>query len=425
MTNITVIDSIMGSGKTTYMFDRMKTEGIKTINWEAETVSQPANYIYVTPNKTEVDRVIDACPDLLFTQPLPVRGRKLNHLNDLIDSGRSIATTHALFSMLNADTREALVESDYTLIIDEETEWVSEYEISTDDIRTLVEAEHVYADGENRLRWNHLKYPNYQGSFIHIKNLCDNDNLILVDDSLWIWEFPIKFLSMFKEIFILTYLFEGSLLSSYLQSHDQAYTMKAVRDGQLIDYTGDDSDIKAELIPLVNLVEDPKLNRIGEPCGEGQPLSKRWFERDLRNGGQKTLRLKKNLGNVFRNRFNGQSKKNMWSTHKPLKSKLQDKRYTRGFTPSNLRATNDYIDKQNLAYVLNVFMRTRLINYLQDNGVKPDQDLYALSQMVQWVWRSQIRRGDPINLYIPSERMRALLKQWLYQGSSQGLELAA
>ncbi|MNR36774.1 hypothetical protein D3C85_1547400 [compost metagenome] len=42
-----------------------------------------------------------------------------------------------------------------------------------------------------------------------------------------------------------------------------------------------------------------------------------------------------------------------------------------------------------------------------------DQTLYALSEMVQFIWRSRIRDGKEINLYIPSKRMRELLKEWL------------
>ena len=33
--------------------------------------------------------------------------------------------------------------------------------------------------------------------------------------------------------------------------------------------------------------------------------------------------------------------------------------------------------------------------------------------MIQWIFRSQIRQYKPINIYIPSERMRELLIDWL------------
>lgn len=35
------------------------------------------------------------------------------------------------------------------------------------------------------------------------------------------------------------------------------------------------------------------------------------------------------------------------------------------------------------------------------------------ADMLQWMWRSQIRNGKPIDIYIPSERMRELLNNWI------------
>ena len=42
-----------------------------------------------------------------------------------------------------------------------------------------------------------------------------------------------------------------------------------------------------------------------------------------------------------------------------------------------------------------------------------DADKYALSEMLQWIWRSKIRNGGEIWIYIPSKRMRKLLQEWL------------
>lgn len=41
------------------------------------------------------------------------------------------------------------------------------------------------------------------------------------------------------------------------------------------------------------------------------------------------------------------------------------------------------------------------------------ENLWALSEMLQWIWRSAIRNGQKITVYIPSKRMRKLLLQWL------------
>jgi len=54
-----------------------------------------------------------------------------------------------------------------------------------------------------------------------------------------------------------------------------------------------------------------------------------------------------------------------------------------------------------------------IVQFFKDRGVEVDNDSFALSEMIQWVWRSGIRDHKPINIYIPSSRMRNLLKDWL------------
>ena len=81
--------------------------------------------------------------------------------------------------------------------------------------------------------------------------------------------------------------------------------------------------------------------------------------------------------------------------------------------PCNARATNEYKHKKNLAYCINVFNNPVLNSFFINKGVTIDEDTYALSELIQWVFRSQLRDNKPINIYIPSERMRNLFIDWL------------
>ena len=47
------------------------------------------------------------------------------------------------------------------------------------------------------------------------------------------------------------------------------------------------------------------------------------------------------------------------------------------------------------------------------HGVAIDEDTWALSELIQWTFRSAIRENKPINIYIPSKRMRDLFIDWL------------
>ena len=47
------------------------------------------------------------------------------------------------------------------------------------------------------------------------------------------------------------------------------------------------------------------------------------------------------------------------------------------------------------------------------NRGKQFEDKFALSELVQFVFRSAIRNNKPIDVYIPSKRMRDLFEEWL------------
>ena len=52
-------------------------------------------------------------------------------------------------------------------------------------------------------------------------------------------------------------------------------------------------------------------------------------------------------------------------------------------------------------------------NFYAKHGLAFNEEQYALSTMIQWIWRSAIRRGEDIWVYIPSKRMRMLMIRWL------------
>ena len=98
---------------------------------------------------------------------------------------------------------------------------------------------------------------------------------------------------------------------------------------------------------------------------------------------------------------------------KDFKNQVKGKGYTKGFIPANARATNLYKDKINCAYLINMYSNPMILKFFKNKGVNINEDDYALSCLIQWLFRSAIRENKNINLYIPSSRMRNLLKKWL------------
>ena len=77
-----------------------------------------------------------------------------------------------------------------------------------------------------------------------------------------------------------------------------------------------------------------------------------------------------------------------------------------------------------IAYMVNRFADPNITKFFASKDVSIDAQAYALSEMLQWIWRSAIRDDKPINLYIPSKRMRELLINWINKTNKGGQSLA-
>tara|TARA_B110000971_G_scaffold141032_1_gene144177 strand:+ start:703 stop:1521 length:819 start_codon:yes stop_codon:yes gene_type:complete len=77
------------------------------------------------------------------------------------------------------------------------------------------------------------------------------------------------------------------------------------------------------------------------------------------------------------------------------------------------RGTNNYAHCSHLIYLYDQHPHPFLTRWLGDSS-REFADAYALTELVQWVWRSRVRRGEPITLYLPSLRMRRIFEEWLY-----------
>lgn len=403
---IHVIDSIMGSRKTTHAIRMMNNEH-----------TQDSRFIYVTPFLKEIDRITKECPSIGFHQPNTEHHKtKRDCLLSLIESGHNIATTHSLFSMLTHRMYDALRDHGYTLVLDEVMQCVSKSNLITSpDLTMLMDHGLLRKEEHNdRLTWVDRDSSSYTGKFNNVMNLCNNGNLALYGGKTVIEEFPHEYLNAFKDVYVLTYLFEGSPMSAYLTKYGHTYKVMTMVGDEVKPRAehSDETNIKANLRELITVYEG-SMNDVGKQQGKECPLSSTWYSRQMRGHPETLKALRGSTGNYFKKIASTKSKLNAWTTFCDYEPTLAGEGYTKGFIPFNCRATNEYIEKRSMAYLCNVYPIPVTQQYLTKQGIGFSQDLYALSEMVQWIWRSQIRRYDPINLFIPSERMRNLLTLWL------------
>ena len=102
----------------------------------------------------------------------------------------------------------------------------------------------------------------------------------------------------------------------------------------------------------------------------------------------------------------------LWTTVRGQNDRVKDNLSKQGFksnfVPINMRATNEYRYKTHLMYIYNKYMKPDLKIIF---GMDINEDIYALSDLIQWIFRSAIRDDKPINLFLPSERMRDLVNR--------------
>ncbi|ODA07647.1 hypothetical protein [Paenibacillus polymyxa] len=393
MTKIKVVDSIMGSGKT--------SAAIQMMNKDDDN-----KYIYITPYLDEITRIKSTCTQRKFFEPkvFTMDGEiffKLDSLHKLLSEGKNIATTHALFKMATEETRELIYNGGYTLILDEALEVIKELKVSPDDTKMLLK-EWMKQDENGLIQWDTEKESLqgvYNGKFQTVRRYALNNNLIMHNGVILLWNFPPDIFKLFKESYILTYLFSAQLQKYYFDIHDIEYDYYSVKVENGIN--NDDTKIK-EAVKRNIFIYEGTLNKIGD---EQYSLSKSWYSKKTHLHKQ----LKNNTLNYFNNIMQSKSNVNMWTTFKDYRPKINGKGYTKGYVSVTERSTNKYSHKKVLAYVVNRFASPLIESYFHTKNIRINQELFALSELVQWIWRSAIRNNEEINLYIPSGRMRRIL----------------
>ena len=332
---------------------------------------------------------------------------------------------------MDSATYAALAAAGYTLIIDEVLTTVDLYTgLIGRDRDILFAQEMVSINQENwRLEWNEKKWGDYTvGRFADIRKLCDTGSLVASRGQVLLWEFPAEFIRCFSSVWLCTYLFDASPFSAYLKAEGFTFNRLTIEDRRLVRWEDAPAEaaIKARIRELVT-VYSGTANDIGKEKNHDHPFSSGWCDRQTED----TLKsIKASLSNFFRNVAKVPSNRIGWTTFKRLQNKLKGPGFGRnsdregdsyGFIPWNCRATNDFAKVSAMGYLVNVYYHPVVKGYFTDLGVNVSDDLFALSTLVQWCWRSCVRNHQPVKLYIPSERMRDLFVRWLNADSTPNL----
>lgn len=387
----------MGSGKTTWTIKELLNKNLNE------------NILYITPYLDEVKRITNATSRTMI-EPVNKGSGKLGNIAKLLTNQMDIASTHELFRRFDEKCKEALKENEYTLILDETLTAVEPYHFTgKQDYQYLLQNNDIRVNNDGLIEWIGS---DLDTRFDDVRILATNKCLFKVDDKFFLWHFPQEIFKLFKKVYVLTYLFEGSLMKYYFDLYNIRYEKKSIKavygEYTLLDY----------YIPN----KKPYRDRINVYIGalnqnisqKDHMLSANWC-RSTYNKNE-LMQLQKNFYNYCRNIIKTNSKKIMWTCYKNCKKMLSGKGYTNGFVACNCRATNDYKNATCLMYGVNWYENPEITKFFNQHGIIINQDKIALSTLLQWIWRSNIRvtnSSEIINIYIPSKRMRNLLLNWI------------
>lgn len=411
---VSVIDAPCGTGKTTSI--------------QAEINSNDDPVVFCTPFIEEIQRTANECSKVISTVILKEerdkttggtvvidvfskyhKENKLDFVKGLLSQGKSVSISHELFKLLDEDCYRYIQQYGYKLYLDEVVNSVEVMNIKPSDIRHLLEVKAMTTLADTKeILWLEEEY---DGAFNQLKKASKAGDVYLTDISdkkqLIVWELSICKFIFFKEVTLLTYLFEGSELSCFFKINRVPYTLYSMKNHKIVPYDKftENREALKDKIAIYNGKANKNFNGT---------LSATYYN-DKKNK-EEIAQLKKNAESYFKNTLKAYNTTIMWACYKNDINKLKFKRCTsNNYVPFNSRATNKYDDRTNLAYMINVFCEPDIMQYFNSYGVTLDQDLFAVSTLIQWLCRSAVRRTDftgKVNLYLPSQRMRDLLDKF-------------
>ena len=431
-----VIDSPMGIGKSDSLKDLVRFHN-------RGSDPEPLRFIVFVPTIRERDERYGREPGLKSPPSQPYNKSILQ----LIGNGDNIVTTHALWSKFNDETLRAFSKSKYKYIalfdevpplfrdvagtghkLDEPEEIIR---FGPSDIK-LMQQNGMISIQNGTIRFDpaceYAKTDKEFKVFNAIKNLSHSCTLYPFGDKDGTFTTIIAFarrelFSCFRECWFYSYMTYDSMLHKYCAMNHIDMEYYHIDDRRMIRNPGG-KYIETYPKGIENLVI---LD--GKEFNMDASLSKTWYHNASRDKSQAGLKeLKKKFRNAyeFMKERGVRSDSVMFTTFNTYKDLLRSngRHYPslRRFLPCNTKATNDYQNCTGVAYLCNRFFDVTCTKFLEQRAkaennpeLQFNNDNYALSELVQFVWRSNVRVRDacqPVYVWIPDQRMRNLLKDF-------------
>lgn len=420
---VEILDSIMGSNKTNRVLD-----------WIDSNPNE--RYLYISPLLSEVDNTSRLATNLKHVSfEFPTTDDSDTKSDDLLaklEIGANISCTHSLYLGMSEKHLDLIEKYGYIVIIDEEVGVIDAFKkYSTDDLAYLsANGDIEISEEDGMISWVGAELGK-KAKYKQFYNLCKAKAVYATrrSDTMLVTQMPVELFTRAKRVIIMTYMFKGNVLDNFLK-------LKKV---EVIPFTDVSPTIidKQSIRDLIDLKPlDRKLLKLGMSVYAYGKMDKKGF--DLISNYIRSTGLS----------VGAKAKDTMYTCPKdisPVEMKSGKRVAPRGFLTyktdlidddgntlldtkgkpktqdnfcwlhSGCRATNKYSYKWYLAHCYDRHPNLSVETYLYEYGSPIDKNVFALSEMLQWIWRSRIRNGEPIVLAIPNMRMHNLFLDWLNQ----------
>lgn len=456
-----------------------------------ESFQAGEKYVTVLPFLSEVDRIISrAKSQSKFTlqQPTIKSGSKSDHVRDILRAGGSVACTHALLYRLGTLSTEqsSATETrnlagftvelpigktllhDYNLIIDEVVNpFDAEGGTQPRDFERdyvglgLATVDPVTGKAEPTKTWDESYREGGKTFKPSLYERAKSGALYVLDRKLFIMTIPMELLLQPKSVTIYTYLSQGTILLQFLKQLQprlkgtpQEFTLEVDSLPKDQEHAWRD-DVRAALtiktIPALEAFNWSHSKQLSTFTGLNSDKARRSAGSALKKFyGRELSSISK--GNVLLT-----CARNLWHSGAPKKKpkagplaehsrlfghpcRIENGKQDGGewgtdgvqWIGNTTRGVNRYSTCTHAIYLYDQHPNPQLLQFLNMQGkckASSDfSDAYALSELVQWLFRCCIRRGglngcnpyrearNKATVYIPSKRMRYLLINWLNTG---------
>jgi hypothetical protein len=405
----------MGTGKTTSLINGFDPN---------------SKYLVVHDYLDQFEQVLSNPCNVAFVQPEAASGRtKAAHLETLIKLGLNVVTTHALYPSLIELAKQGWLR-DYTIIIDETLDPIDVPQGPKKGTwKALLADGYAMVEPSGKVvplaKW-YVEQANVSDSLPkHLLDAAMAGLLYVTHEShMFLIPIPTELLTSGNSVTIMTHMAQGSVLAAYLDRMGIPYIID--RDEAL------EKQLRSEVRRHITLHDIPSLKNekfsfSAQTCSHNRS----------RLGGRVSNALKNLKGRMLRGISNdsimiGCAKENFYAKRGSAFDTSSAGPFLKGSkmfgankVAPGIRGTNDYRHCSVVISLYDYHLHPAILHWLGKSSDKAFQERYALSELLQFIYRSRIRNRDSITdpsilLFLPCKRMRDIFLSWVNQDAPEG-----